>query len=272
MADFKIFEKPTAETPPLGRFVLLDDGSGNYTKATLQSIIDQVPQQTVTGDGYVNNFTFDEASKTLSITQEGASNFSQELTGVAMQSELSTPTQRNNWDTAFSWGNHASAGYLTAESDPVFNNSAASNISSDDINNWNNKVGIRLETEFLDQSAVLAVDDTIYNLLSSSTPQLKAGTYLVFFQATFQANNATLRYRAYFEADNNIFAETSPASYYANPEHKKTHLSGFVAVSASENEAIPFAIKVRRLTDDVSLGGTAENLTVSNIKLVLFEI
>ncbi|MDO9254725.1 MAG: DUF1566 domain-containing protein [Bacteroidales bacterium] len=44
-----------------------------------------------------------------------------------------------NWNTAFSWGNHASAGYLTgySENDPVFGASAANGITGTNITNWN---------------------------------------------------------------------------------------------------------------------------------------
>ncbi len=43
-----------------------------------------------------------------------------------------------NWDAAYSWGNHATAGYLTSftESDPIFNSHPASGISGADIGNW----------------------------------------------------------------------------------------------------------------------------------------
>ncbi|UCG69793.1 MAG: hypothetical protein JSV09_01870 [Thermoplasmata archaeon] len=41
-----------------------------------------------------------------------------------------------NWDTAYGWGDHALAGYLTSESDPIFGASAASGITSGDITNW----------------------------------------------------------------------------------------------------------------------------------------
>ena len=45
---------------------------------------------------------------------------------------------QNNWNTAYTWGNHALAGYLTfyQETDPVFEASAASEISTQNINNW----------------------------------------------------------------------------------------------------------------------------------------
>jgi hypothetical protein len=44
-----------------------------------------------------------------------------------------------NWNNAFSWGDHALAGYLTAfvEADPIFTASAAGGIVALDITNWN---------------------------------------------------------------------------------------------------------------------------------------
>ena len=41
------------------------------------------------------------------------------------------------WDAAYSWGDHALAGYLTVEVDPIFSASAAVGIMSGDITNWN---------------------------------------------------------------------------------------------------------------------------------------
>lgn len=43
----------------------------------------------------------------------------------------------SNWNTAFGWGNHAAAGYLTQETDPVFTASTAAGISASDTFNWN---------------------------------------------------------------------------------------------------------------------------------------
>ena len=53
-------------------------------------------------------------------------------------SVIPTTTRATNWDTAFSWGNHASAGYLTSytETDPIFSASAAFGINSTLIGNW----------------------------------------------------------------------------------------------------------------------------------------
>ena len=42
----------------------------------------------------------------------------------------------SNWNTAFSWGDHASASYITSESDPIFTASDAYGITATDISNW----------------------------------------------------------------------------------------------------------------------------------------
>ncbi len=54
-----------------------------------------------------------------------------------------TATNISNWSTAFGWGNHASAGYLTSftESDPIFGASAANVITSTNVTNWNTAFG-----------------------------------------------------------------------------------------------------------------------------------
>ena len=48
-----------------------------------------------------------------------------------------------NWNTAFGWGNHAMAGYLTSftETDPVFSASPAGSITSIQVTNWNTAYG-----------------------------------------------------------------------------------------------------------------------------------
>lgn len=53
-----------------------------------------------------------------------------------------TGTQISNWDTAHSWGNHASAGYLTSftETDPTVP-SHVKTISTTNISNWNTAYG-----------------------------------------------------------------------------------------------------------------------------------
>lgn len=48
-----------------------------------------------------------------------------------------------NWNTAYGWGNHATAGYLTSytETDPLFTASPANGISATNITNWNTAYG-----------------------------------------------------------------------------------------------------------------------------------
>lgn len=40
------------------------------------------------------------------------------------------------WDVAFAWGNHAAAGYVQTEEDPVFAASAAAAITASNVTNW----------------------------------------------------------------------------------------------------------------------------------------
>jgi hypothetical protein len=47
-----------------------------------------------------------------------------------------TSTQITHWDTAYGWGNHASAGYLSIENDPIFTASEAYLITTTDTTNW----------------------------------------------------------------------------------------------------------------------------------------
>ena len=54
---------------------------------------------------------------------------------------VATAAQGANADTALSWGNHATAGYLTSETDPVFTASPANGILAGDITNWNTAHG-----------------------------------------------------------------------------------------------------------------------------------
>jgi hypothetical protein len=49
----------------------------------------------------------------------------------------------DNWNAAYSWGNHALAGYLTSytETDPIFVASPANGITTTNISNWNTAFG-----------------------------------------------------------------------------------------------------------------------------------
>lgn len=63
------------------------------------------------------------------------------LEGLPAASILSTDI--TNWNDAYSWGDHALAGYLTSytETDPVFTASVAAGILLADVTNWNTAYG-----------------------------------------------------------------------------------------------------------------------------------
>ena len=52
-----------------------------------------------------------------------------------------TPPDLSDYDTAFGWGDHAQAGYLTTETDPVFAASPAANVTLSKINQWDTAYG-----------------------------------------------------------------------------------------------------------------------------------
>jgi len=56
---------------------------------------------------------------------------------LASDAAAVTSTLISNWNTAYGWGNHASAGYLTVEADPVFVASDVYGVTNTDIANWN---------------------------------------------------------------------------------------------------------------------------------------
>jgi hypothetical protein len=93
----------------------------------------------------------DSAPTTLDTLNELAAalgddaNFSTTITNSIATKWTQDNTKISNWDTAYSWGNHASAGYLTSytETDPVFSAHTTSNIingtgllKNDGSGNW----------------------------------------------------------------------------------------------------------------------------------------
>ena len=81
-------------------------------------------------------------AKTFSLEEQR-----QEINEIAVDLDAVNTTLTNlntaNWDTAYGWGDHAQAGYLTsyAETDPVFSASAASGITSTQVTNWDAAYG-----------------------------------------------------------------------------------------------------------------------------------
>lgn len=97
-----------------------------------------------------------------------------------------TSLRLTQWDTAFGWGNHASAGYITSytETDPVFLAHAAAGVTTALINEWNTAytwgdhdvVGYVVQTDMdtLAELNVIVTDATLVDLagLTSTVAEL----------------------------------------------------------------------------------------------------
>ena len=57
------------------------------------------------------------------------------------KSNITSGLNISNWDTAYGWGNHASAGYITTETDPVFTAHPASDITTTKVGQWDSAYG-----------------------------------------------------------------------------------------------------------------------------------
>ena len=111
-----------------------DHGSAGYAPSTditdLQNQIDNITGADSALD------TFQEL-----ITYIRGLDSAQDLSLIQDVADLKSDSA--NWDTAYSWGDHSSAGYLTSytETDPVFSASDAAGITSTDISNWDTAHG-----------------------------------------------------------------------------------------------------------------------------------
>lgn len=95
-------------------------------------------------DTAVSNLV-DSAPGTLDTLNELAAalgddpNFATTVTNSIATKWTQDNTKISNWDTAYSWGDHGTAGYLTSftETDPIFSASPSASIVNQDISNWN---------------------------------------------------------------------------------------------------------------------------------------
>ena len=109
---------------------------GTVAEILNKPIVPAVPSVTVTAAGSAN-LTYSAGNGQFTYTPPDLSSF-------ATSVELSTAVANSgNWDTAYGWGDHAAAGYLTSytETDPVFSASPASDILNSDITNWDTAYG-----------------------------------------------------------------------------------------------------------------------------------
>jgi len=134
MADVKISALSNATTPLSGTEVVPVVQSGVTYKTTVQSIANLAASGSVTSVAM---------SVPTGLTVTGSPVTSSGTLAVSYTAGYAIPTtaKQSDWDTAYGWGNHASAGYLTSETDPVFTASAASGITSTNISNWNTAYG-----------------------------------------------------------------------------------------------------------------------------------
>ena len=75
-----------------------------------------------------------------------------------------TITHLNNWNTAFGWGNHADAGYLTAftESDPTFTSHPSYNLTATLISNWDSAYSWGNHAEMGYLTSITAESDPVF--------------------------------------------------------------------------------------------------------------
>jgi len=122
------------------------DEAGNATNLDLSLYLDdtnlaRLISGTLDGQTGIATFTRDDAS---TFTVDFSSLTPSETDPVFTASAASgiTSTNISNWNTAYGWGNHASAGYLTSftESDPTVPAHVKS-ITTTNISNWNTAYG-----------------------------------------------------------------------------------------------------------------------------------
>ena len=58
-----------------------------------------------------------------------------------IKGDITSGLNISNWNIAFNWGNHASGGYITSETDPVFSAHPTSDITITEIGQWNAAYG-----------------------------------------------------------------------------------------------------------------------------------
>jgi hypothetical protein len=121
----------TIENLPANATQIVETGTGNFIiKATNLFLQDANDEKYIdcTSNGDVK--LYHNNSQKLATTASGIS-----VTGTLS----ATGYNSGNWDTAYGWGDHSTAGYLTSytETDPVFSAHVASGITATNITNWN---------------------------------------------------------------------------------------------------------------------------------------
>lgn len=173
-------EPTTAVSLPVARGIF----SVNLGDTTVANMTQVIPANAFTNSGVYLRVWFNDGTDgsqllmpdkqltTVGYAFQAASALAYDETDPVFSTSIAsgiTSALTNNWDTAFSWGNHATAGYLTqttadaryalissvytkaqsdakyltsyTETDPIFSASVAAGIHSSDTNAWDNKIG-----------------------------------------------------------------------------------------------------------------------------------
>jgi hypothetical protein len=123
------------------------NASGGVTRILNKPVVPPQPSVTLTAPGG-STLTYNAANGEFTFTPPDLSAYLTSYTEtdpifLAHPAYQVTSQKITNWDTAYGWGNHASAGYLTSytETDPIFSASPASGITLQNITNWNAAYG-----------------------------------------------------------------------------------------------------------------------------------
>jgi len=103
----------------------------------LKTTVDAIPTN-------VTQFAADIAANTADIATNTNSISNLSTTVGTHSAAVATVTANSaNWNTAYGWGDHSTAGYLTSytETDPIFSAHAASGITATKISNWDTAYG-----------------------------------------------------------------------------------------------------------------------------------
>lgn len=107
-----------------------------------------------------------------------------------------TNTNISNWNTAYSWGNHATQGYLASftETDPVFAASPAKNITNGNITTWNSLKNVNITA-----GNGITVSGTYPNITITNNAPATQNTDTLYIGKPWYENNVIVGYIIYLD-------------------------------------------------------------------------
>lgn len=213
------------------------------------------------------NYTITNTSQLLSVPYALHAKTAETLTGgIAEKDPVFTVapaygidhTDISNWSTAYGWGNHANAGYLTyfTESDPVFVSSAAKGISATLITNWNTAFNWGNHAA---EGYLKSFTESDPNFEASPAKEISA-TYITNWNTAFDwGNHATAGYLKSFAEADPIF-ETSPAKGISSD-----NITNWNTAFGWRNHANAGYLKSFTETDPIFEASSAKGISLNNI-------